>query len=61
MGYKVDYDAAEPYTLPVSARAAARRSAHAEADVFDLVGDVRQAPVMTEDPLAVPRVPLLEE
>ena len=61
MGYKVDYDAAEPYTLPVSARAAARRSAHAEADVFDLVGDVRQAPVMAEDPLAVPRVPLLEE
>ena len=58
MGYKVDYDAAEPYTLPVSARAAARRSAHAEADVFDLVGDVRQAPVMTEDPLAVPRVRL---
>ena len=61
MGYKVDYDAAEPYTLPVSARAAARRSAHAEADVYDLSGDVRQAPVMTEDPLAVPRVPLLEE
>ena len=61
MGYMVDYDAAEPYTLPVSARAAARRSAHAEADVYDLSGDVRQAPVMTEDPLAVPRVPLLEE
>ena len=58
MGYTVDDDDAEPYTLPVSARAAARRSAHAEADVFDLVGDVRQAPVMTEDPLAVPRVRL---
>ena len=58
MGYKVDYDAAEPYTLPVSARAAARRSAHAEADVYDLSGDVRQAPVMAEDPLAVPRVRL---
>ena len=58
MGYKVDYDAAEPYTLPASARAAARRSAHAEAEVYDLSGDVRQAPVMTEDPLAVPRVRL---
>ena len=58
MGYKVDDDAAEPYTLPVSARAAARRSAHAGADVYDLSGDVRQAPVMAEDPLAVPRVRL---
>ena len=58
MGYKVDYDAAEPYTLPASARAAARRSAHAEAEVYDLSGDVRQAPVMAEDPLAVPRVRL---
>ena len=58
MGYTVDDDAAEPYTLPVSARAAARRSAHAGADVYDLSGDVRQAPVMAEDPLAVPRVRL---
>ena len=58
MGYMVDYDAAEPYTLPASARAAARRSAHAEAEVYDLSGDVRQAPVMAEDPLAVPRVRL---
>ena len=56
MGYTVDYDAAEPYTLPASARAAARRSAHAEAEVYDLSGDVRQAPVMAEDPLAVARV-----
>ena len=61
MGYAVDYTAAEPYTLPPMALRAARRAARAEAVVVDLAGDVRQAPVMTEDPGAVPRLPRVDE
>ena len=61
MGYEVDPAAAEPYTLPPPPRGAARRSARAEATVVHLIGDVRQAPVMTEDPLAVPRVPAVDQ
>ena len=69
MGYVVDYAAAESYMLPETARSrarvptpgSARRSAGSEAAVFHLSGDVRAAPVMTEDPLAVPRVAVVTE
>ena len=57
IGYAVDETAAEPYTLPPPERTAAGSLARSEGPVIHLVGDVRDAPFMTEDPGTVPRAP----